>query len=155
MSDVLIVANQTLGGNDLREYVKARMTEGPCTFYLLVPATPRAHRNPDAPVPGINAPLDTEDDDYAEARKRLEQGLSALRGVGAAVDGTVGEPDALRAVEQVMGRRTFDEVVVSTLPTAVSRWLRQDLPHKVERRFHLPVTVVTAGQRASTTSRSG
>lgn len=92
MSRVLIVANQTLGGHDLRAYVRSRMAEGPCTFWLLAPATPRAHRNPDAPVPGINAPLDAEDDDYAEARRRLEQRMSALKAVGATVDGSVGDP---------------------------------------------------------------
>ena len=155
MPDILIVANQTLGGYDLREFVRARMTADPCTFWLLVPATPRAHRNPDAPVPGINAPLDTEDDDYAEARKRLEQGLDVLKGIGATVDGNVGDPDPMQAIQHLLDRRHFDEIILSTLPSGVSRWLRQDLPHRVERRFQLPVSVVTAGQRASAGSNPG
>lgn len=144
MSRVLVVANQTLGGDDLREFVTGRMAKDSCEFTLVVPATARAHRNPDAVVPGINAPLDTEDDDYAEARKRLELGLSTLQSMGATVEGTVGDPDPMKAIQEVLGRRHFDEIVLSTLPNAVSRWLRQDLPHKVERKYRLPVTVVTA-----------
>ncbi|CAA9418957.1 MAG: hypothetical protein AVDCRST_MAG75-3313 [uncultured Propionibacteriaceae bacterium] len=149
MSRVLVVANQTLGGDDLLEFVRARMAKGPCDFWLLVPATSRAHRNPDALVPGLNAPMDSEDDDYAEARRRLEHGLDVLRRLGAEVDGTVGDPDPMKAIQETIERDKFDEIILSTLPSGVSRWLRQDLPHKVERKFQLPVSVVTAGQRAT------
>jgi hypothetical protein len=31
---------------------------------------------------------------------------------------------------------------LSTLPSGVSRWLKLDLPHRVEQRFELPVTTV-------------
>lgn len=148
MAQVLIVANQTLGGEDLLAFVRDRLADDPPDFVLLVPATPRAHRNLDTRVAGINVPLDTEDDDYAEARKRLEQGMDTLRGLGATVDGVVGDPDPLKAVQEVLARRSVDEIVLSTLPSGISRWLGQDLPHKLERKFHLPITVVTAGQRA-------
>ena len=37
----------------------------------------------------------------------------------------------------------FDEVIISTLPLGVSRWLGLDVPHRVERRFKVPVTTVT------------
>ena len=149
MSRVLIVANQTLGGQDLLEHVRRRMEAGDLEVSLLVPATARADRHLDTRVPGINVPLDTEDDDYAAARKRLEHGLESLRSLGATVDGTVGHSDPMRAIQEVLARGSYDEIIVSTLPSAVSRWLRQDLPHKVERKFHLPVTVVTAGQGVS------
>jgi nucleotide-binding universal stress UspA family protein len=154
MSRVLVVANQTLTGHDLLELIKDRMAKEPCEFSLLVPATLRAHRSPEAPVPGINAPLDTEDDNYAEARDRLELGLSALQRLGATVDGSVGDADPVKAIQEVLARRRYDEIILSTLPSGVSRWLRQDLPHKVERRFHLPVTVVTATTPANP-QRSG
>lgn len=149
MSRVLVVANQTLGGQDLLEHVRRRMEAGDLEVSLLVPATARADRYLDTRVPGINVPMDTEDDDYAEARKRLEHGLDSLRSLGATVDGTVGHPDPMKAIQEVLDRRSYDEIIVSTLPSGVSRWLRQDLPHKVERKFHLPVTVVTAGQGVS------
>ena len=148
MAQVLIVANQTLGGEDLLGFVRDRVEKDSPDFLLLVPATPRAHRNFDPRGARINVPLDAEDDDYAEARKRLEQGLETLRGLGATVDGLVGDPDPLKAVDEVLARRSVDEIVLSTLPSGISRWLGQDLPHKLERKFHLPITVVTAGQRA-------
>ncbi len=146
MSRVLIVANQTLGGQDLLEHVRGRTDAGETAYTLLVPATARADRHLDHRVPGLNAPLDTEDDDFAEARKRLDHGLDSLRSLGVSVDGTVGDPDPIKAIQEVLARHEVDEIVVSTLPSGISRWLRQDLPHKVERKFELPVTVVTAGQ---------
>lgn len=154
MSRILVVANQTLAGDDLRAFVKARMAKGSSEFTLLVPATARAQRDPTATlVPGVRVPgraagavFDT-DDDYADARARLELGLSELQRLGATVDGDVGDPDPVEAIRDLLTRRKFDEIVLSTLPSGVSRWLRQDLPSKVERRFHLPVTVITAGNR--------
>jgi len=40
--------------------------------------------------------------------------------------------------------RAIDEVIISTLPSTLSRWLRQDLPHRIERKVSVPVTVVTS-----------
>ncbi|MBA3530093.1 MAG: hypothetical protein H0T91_12440 [Propionibacteriaceae bacterium] len=155
MSRVLVVANQTLTGRELLKFVTDRMAKGPCEFTLLVPATARAHRDPtSALVPGVRVPgravgaATDQDDDYADAQARLDLGLSAMRDLGATVDGDVGDPDPLKAIQEVLARRQFDEIILSTLPSGVSRWLGQDLPHKVERKFHLPVTVVTAGKRA-------
>ena len=67
-----------------------------------------------------------------------------MAGLGAKVDGEVGDSDAIRAVRAVIESRQVDEIIISTLPTTISRWLRQDLPSRVERKFSLPVTVVTA-----------
>jgi hypothetical protein len=83
-------------------------------------------------------------DDYEDARIRLDQGLSKLRELGVTVEGDVGDPDPLTAIQEALKQRQFDEIILSTLPSGISRWLRQDLPHRVERKFHLPVTVVTA-----------
>ena len=132
MARVLIVANQTLGGEELLQAVKARMAKGPAEFTLLVPATARSGDS-------------SADDAYANAERRLEYGLGELRLLGAQAEGEVGDADPLEAIREVLDRRQFEEIIVSTLPAGVSRWLRQDLPHKVERKFPLPVTVVTAG----------
>ncbi len=150
MSHVLVVANQTVTGSDLLESIKARMAEGPCQFTLLVPATARAHRSNTALLghlgTGLPAQPEMTEDDYANARKRMEFGLSALQGLGATVDGDVGDSNPLKAIEDALGRRKYDEIILSTLPSGISRWLSQDLPRKVTRKFHLPVAVVTAAK---------
>ncbi len=149
MVRVLLVANETLGSLEMAEFVKSRMADAGCRFTLLVPATPR--RVKDDP-PGWLAVADSvlgpaelsaaTEDDYAHARSRLEYGLELLRSWGAAVDGEVGNPDPAKAIKEILTREHVDEVALSTLPPAVSRWLRLDIPHRVQRRFHIPVTVI-------------
>ena len=96
------------------------------------------------PHPGASE--DAEEDDYARARRRLQYGIEELHRVGARVDGEVGARDPVKAIEHALARRRFDEIILSTLPSGKSRWLSQDLPHKVRRKFGLPVTVVTASE---------
>ena len=67
-----------------------------------------------------------------------------LRELGAEVAGEIGSGDPLAAVLDVTRHQDFDEVIVSTLPSRISKWLRQDLPHKIEKHVTVPVTVVTA-----------
>jgi len=50
--------------------------------------------------------------------------------------------DAIR--DAMLNRPPFDEIVLSTLPPGLSRWLRQDLPHRIARTFELPMSTVTA-----------
>src|SRR5689334_8369278 len=59
-------------------------------------------------------------------------------------DGAVGDANPVLAIADLVRDREFDEILLSTLPPGPSRWLRQDLPHRVERRFGLPVTHVVA-----------
>ena len=56
----------------------------------------------------------------------------------------MGNADPVRAVEEATATGEFDEIIVSTLPARVSRWLHQDLPGRLEHEFHLPVTHVLA-----------
>lgn len=145
MVRVLLVANKTLGSGEVAEFVRNRMGEDDCQFTLLVPATPRAHRSASSDPVDVSegVPLSHDaDDDYEHARSRLEYGLGVLKGLGAAVDGDVGDPNPGKAINEVLARRQFDEVVMSTLPKGVSRWLRLDIPHQVERKFNIPVKVI-------------
>ena len=124
---VLIVAYRTAATPKLIERVRARATEGPCEFTLLVP---RPYWDPDTD----------------EAAATLELAIPLLDdAAGAHVHGEVGPSDPLEAVRTELERASYDEVIVSTLPERVSRWLRRDLPHKVEQ-LGVPVTVVTADQ---------
>jgi len=105
--------------------VRSRARRSPCTFTLLVP---RPYWDPD-----------TE-----EAAITLELAIPLLtEAAGEAVEGIVGDNDPFVAVQQALEQGEFDELIISTLPAHVSRWLRRDLPHRVEA-FGLPVTVLTA-----------
>ncbi|HEX6595524.1 MAG TPA: hypothetical protein VF045_01210 [Acidimicrobiales bacterium] len=133
MRRYLLVANQTLGGQPLLEKVRALMAEGPCQFHLIVPAThPHDHLTW------------TEGEATAIARHRLEEALHELRSLGAEVDGEVGDERPVDAVgDAIRARPGYDAILISTLPRGVSRWLGQDLPHRLGRAFSLPVIHVT------------
>ena len=153
MVRVLLVANKTLGSGEVSDFVRNRMAEDECQFTLIVPATPRPDREPASRFTsglasvshGVAAASDAPDS-YEHARARLEYGLEVLRGLGAVVDGDVGDADPAKAITEVLNRRQFDEVALSTLPKSASRWLRLDIPHQVERKFHIPVKVIKVQQ---------
>lgn len=147
MRRYLIVANQTLGADALAQSVADRVAAGPCEFWLVVPATAATDLAP-ASFPAMGGvPVSVHASPAAAralAQQRLDSALEGLRASGAVVDGEVGDPDPMQAIEAALKGRQIDEVVVSTLPGRMSRWLRQDLPGRVERKFHLPVTQVTS-----------
>jgi nucleotide-binding universal stress UspA family protein len=149
----LVVANQTLGGEQLLAKIRECMAAGPCRFYVLVPATPTDQYRwpPPLAVPttaggGILAdpPVAEDRQAQAHAQARLGEELARLRRAGAEADGEVGDPDPMRAIEDALDRERFDEVILATLPPGVSRWLRMDLPHRVARGVKLPVTHVVS-----------
>jgi hypothetical protein len=124
---VLVVAHRTAATPTLLDEVRARARRSPCSFTLLVP---RPYWDPQ-----------TE-----EAAATLELALPLLdEAASGHVEGTVGDSDPFVAVRQAVEDGRFDEIIISTLPARVSRWLRRDLPHRVET-LGLPVTVVTAKQ---------
>lgn len=148
MRRYLVVANQTLGGNELVELIGKRAKAEPSEFFIVVPATPMidfvlgAHAMPF--MGGLPPVPDSPERSRALAKERLEMALAQLRTAGAMVDGRVGDPDPVHAVEAALRGRQFDEIIVSTLPNRISRWLRQDLPHRLEHKTGLPVTHVGA-----------
>jgi GABA permease len=87
------------------------------------------------PVPGEGRRL---------AQAKLESALQQLKDAGATADGEAGDADPICAVEAALTKRQFDEIIVATLPERLSRWLHQDLPRRIEHKFHLPVTHVCA-----------
>ena len=143
----LVVANQTLAEAELSEAIRQRLEAGPSSFYLLVPNTDHgdlagrlARSAPIAPAAG-----DATADQLAteHAQHRLGQLMDDLRGLDAEVDGDIGEADPLRAVDSVLATREFDEIILSTLPQHISKWLGMDLPHRLHRHSGLPVTTIT------------
>ena len=134
---VLVVANKTAATPALQETVRERASRGPCEFTLLVPNATH----------GLHKVVDPEDQSETEAETTIELALPLLEeAVGSEVTGMVGSHDPLDAIQDAVNLHGFDEIILSTLPTRVSRWLRLDLPHKVAG-LGLPVTTVTAAGR--------
>jgi len=154
MRQILVVANQTLGGERLKNVVRERIGQGPCTFTLVVPVVPDASDVRGnvllAEVPhnwGLSA---TYESARIQAVRRLGAGIQTLSDLGASVNGDIGEQNPVEAVGHCLAARTYDEIIVSTLPTTVSRWLLQDVPHRIQRKFKIPVTTVTAREGFTT-----
>jgi hypothetical protein len=148
----LVVANQTLGGQKLLDTIRERMARGPAEFWVLAPATPSTHLTTDfGALSGafpldpsvLPSPADVRDEGIAIAKSNLDTALSRLREIGATVDGAVGDPNPLVAIEKAVAQRQFDEIILSTLAPGISRWLAMDLPHRVRRKITVPLTVIT------------
>lgn len=133
MRHYLVVANQTLGGRHLMDKVRDLMADGPCAFHIVVPATSPAEHA-----------VWTEGEAVALARKRLELALERFRDAGVEADGEVGDADPMDAVRDCQAAQRYDEIILSTLPAGMSRWLKQDLPHRMERACDVPVTHIIA-----------
>jgi hypothetical protein len=131
---VLVVANRTAESPELLEALKDRAGEGDCTFTLLIPATPQGL----AWAADMHAGGD-------EAERHRQAFLDELREEGIDVDDAkVGDPDPLAAIQDICNFDQYDEVIVSTLPLHISKWLKIDLPHKVGHATGLPVKHVVA-----------
>jgi hypothetical protein len=131
---VLVVANRTAATPDLLDAVKRYAREQPTTFALLIPDAPRS-----------------EHTDWT-----MELALPLLeRAAGGPVQGLTGTAgDPLDAIRQVLTQDRYDRVIISTLPTRVSKWLRRDLPKRVEA-LGVPVEVITPERDRSIRDKMG
>jgi len=133
-ANVLIVANRTAVAERLVDAVQRRAERSPARFRLVVPATPR----------GLHRVVDPEVTGREEAFAQLERALPLLSpAAGSEVTGSVGDADPVAAIHDALGEHPCDELIISTLPRRISRWLHVDLPSKA-RGFELPVTHVEA-----------
>jgi hypothetical protein len=140
---VLVVAHKTAATPALLETVRERAARGPARFTLLVPNA--AH--------GLHVIVVAEDQGRNEADQVLELAIPLLEdAAGAPVEGMVGDPSPMNAIQDAINIHGFDEVIISTLPTTVSKWLKLDLPSKVSG-LGLPVTTVTAKPREGVAAR--
>jgi hypothetical protein len=93
--------------------------------------------------------VDPEDQEAGEAQTVLDLALPLLEeAAGTHVEGLIGDPEPLNAIQDAVNLHGFDEIIISTLPARVSRWLHLDLPSKVGG-LGLPVTTVTAKERSA------
>jgi hypothetical protein len=134
---VLVVANRTAESPELLEALRERAVHGPCEFTLLIPSTP--HGLAWAANPGETG------NEEAEAHRLAF--LDELRGEGLDVAGAkVGDADPLAAICDECNFTQYNELIVSTLPLKISKWLHLDLPRKAEAATGLPVTHVVGSE---------
>jgi hypothetical protein len=117
---LLVIANQTAGSAELRSELQERCRKRPTAVMLLLP-----HRY------------------TAEAEDRLARALAELREDGVEADGRLSNPDPFMAAHEEWDPATYDEILISTLPSSKSRWLSSDLPRRIERHTGALVKIVS------------
>jgi hypothetical protein len=140
---VLVVANRTADSDELVAALHERAERGPARFTLVVPATPHGlawAADMSAGVP--------------EARRQMTAAADRLRDSGLWIDDIrLGSPEPLAAVHDATNFESFAEVIVCTLPSRMSRWLKLCLPSRVQRATGLPVTHVVAQRNGAAERR--
>jgi hypothetical protein len=128
MSEVLVIANRTLGGERLLEAVRKRAAAGEVSFRLVVPQT--------KPTAGL---VIYDEAVRESAQVRVDLAMSLLAAEGITATGEVGDPDPFLAAMDAIATRRPDEVIVSTHPVTQSGWLRRDLIERIQNASGLPV----------------
>ena len=128
MADVLVLANETIGGRELLDAIRDRHKEGDARFHVVVPQSRPRHGN----VIYDEAVRDS-------AQVRVDLALAFMRDEGIEGTGEVGDADPFNAATDAIGAHGIDEIIISTLPAVTSGWLRRDLPERLEIETGLPV----------------
>jgi nucleotide-binding universal stress UspA family protein len=129
---ILVVANETLAGRELRDAITAAVAAHPSQVLVVCPA--------------LNSKLrhwaSDEDAARAAAQERLKDSLARLAEAGVEADGRVGDSDPLQAIEDAF--RTFgaDEIIISTHPEGRSNWLERGVVASARQRFAVPIAHV-------------
>ncbi len=133
LANVLVVANQTVLGDELLERIRARAKQSPASFLII-------------------SPQGDGGGSYEEAEKRLLRAVTRLRSEGLDVHGQISHPDPYTAVIQATEDERVDEVIVSTFPRSRSGWLRRDLVGRLRADTKLPVDHVEVDTPAAVTA---
>jgi len=137
-ASVLVVAHQTAATAPLLDAVQERAQRGPARFHLVVPRQPH----------GMHKVVDPLEAGQDEAQRVLDDALPKLSAAaGHEVTGSLGDAEPLMAIQDAINLGDYDEIIISTLPLGVSRWLKLDLISKA-KALGLPVTHVLAPSKA-------
>jgi nucleotide-binding universal stress UspA family protein len=135
---ILVIANETVGGERLREEIRRR-SEGYDEQVLVV-------------CPALNSPLrhwaSDEDDARVQAQKRLGASLARLRAAGVEAKGEVGDAEPVQAMEDALRLFGADEIIISTHPEGRSNWLEKGIVETARERFAVPITHVVVDLEA-------
>ena len=129
MADILVLANETIGGKELLDAIRDRADKGDARFHVVVPQSRPRH----GAVIYDEAVRDS-------AQVRIDLALAFMRDEGIEGAGEVGDADPFNAAMDAIGAHGIDEIIISTLPATTSGWLRRDLIERLENETGLPVT---------------
>ena len=143
-AEVLVVAHETAPTPALLAAVRERVTAGPARFHLLVPNLAEHAELTDA----------EREHRHADGERMLALALPLVEEAsGGAAEGSVSyRHDPMDAIEEALRDGDFHEIILSTLPRSVSRWLHVDLPHRVAH-LGLPLKTVIAREPRRTAGR--
>jgi hypothetical protein len=119
--NVLVVANETVIGDELLDRIRRRAEEGPASFLIISPQS------------------DPTQADHPEAERRLRRALTILRADGIDAHGQIAHPDPYAATTQAVQDERIDEIIVSTFAPEKSGWLRRDLIERLRKATGVPV----------------
>jgi GABA permease len=127
---LLVVANQTLGGREMREQILARV--------------PRPELRIVAPIlcSRVKYTMSDIDVEMGLAHQRLDESLAWARAEGFKADGEVCPDGPLVAIEDQLRKFAADEILISTHPPERSNWLEAGVVERARDELDLPVTHV-------------
>jgi hypothetical protein len=135
---ILVIANETVGGERLRNEIHSR-SEGYDEHVLVVTPALNSH---------IRHWASDEDNARVEAQKRLDASLGRLRAAGIDAKGEVGDAEPLQAMEDALRLFGADEIIISTHPEGRSHWLEKGIVETARERFAVPITHVVVDLEA-------
>jgi hypothetical protein len=128
MAEILVLANETIGGKNLLDAIRERAADGDANFHVVVPLTRPRHGN-----------VIYDDAVRSSAQVRVDLALAFMREEGIHGAGEVGDGDPLNAAHDAIAEYGIDEIIVSTLPESTSGWMKRDLIEALENDTGLPV----------------
>jgi hypothetical protein len=131
-ANVLVIANQTVVSEELLARIRQRAAKGPVSFLIVAPQS--------------------DEEEHADADRRLRRALTALRSEGIDAHGQIAHPDPYTAAQHAVHDERIDEIIVSTFPGERSGWLRRDLVQRLRKDTGLPVDHVVSSSTLSTVS---
>jgi hypothetical protein len=132
MANILVLANETIGGEALLNRIIERDAQGDARFFIVVPQSKPRFGN-----------VIYDDAVRSSAQVRVDLALAFARNEGIDAHGGVGDQDPFNAAMDAIDEHKIDEVIVSTHPSSSSGWMRRDLPERIEAESGLAVEHVT------------
>lgn len=130
---VLVVANETVGGEALLNEICGRCRDRDSEILVVTPALVASRASHWA----------SDVDEAIElARQRMELSLIAIRKFGLKAKGEIGDSDPNVAIEDALRVFHADEIVISTHPPERSRWLERGVVERAREEIDLPITHV-------------